>query len=178
MKNQTHLSTGLPLLDGLIAFLRRFKFLMWFGGSESSWVQSSTDKDSVDLESGKGCLMPPHRVKAFCYNLKRNFPTQKMCSNFRLYFFNFSKKILVSEEEKRGRGNHVSWSYSTFYYFVGLPYHRSGNWNLSARQEDAGQKLRGISIVRVKVKDFCILVEICQIRLHSGLKNPYSLLFL
>lgn len=27
-----------------------------------------------------------------------------MCSNFRLYFFNFSKKILVSEEEKGGGG--------------------------------------------------------------------------
>lgn len=36
MRNQTQLSTGLPLFDGLFACVKRFKLLMRFGGLESS----------------------------------------------------------------------------------------------------------------------------------------------
>lgn len=50
----------------------------WFGESLSSWMQKNIDKDSVDLESGKGCLMPI-----------------LVCN-----FFHFSKNILISETKR------------------------------------------------------------------------------
>lgn len=140
--------------DCLLAKTRVPAMVRW---SESSWMQKNID--SVDLESGKGCLIPI-----------------LVCN-----FFRFSKNNLVSERKKkqnRGMGNHISLHYSTLYYFVGFPYHRSGSWNLSGRENNAQQKLRGISVVEVRVSFFCILVENCHIRLHSGLKNPYPCMFL
>ena len=179
MKNRMHWSTVLPLLDGLIASLKRVKFPMWFGGSKSSWVQNGIDKDSVDLESGRGCLVP-HSVKPLWYHSEWNFPTQKFSVLISGCNFFISVKIVQSPRKNKngGEGGHSSWSYSTSYYFVRLPYHRSRNWNLSRREEDAGQKLEGFLEWESRLKIFCILVEICQIRLRTGLKNPYPCPFL
>lgn len=141
MKNQTHLSTGLSLFDGLIASFKRFKSLVWFGGSESSWVQSSMDKGSVDLDSGRGCLMP-RSVKCLQYHSKLNFPTQKISVPISGCNFFISVKVVQSLRKRvYGGGEHILWSYSTFYYSVALPYHRAGKWNLPGSEEDAGQKL-------------------------------------
>lgn len=74
MKNHIHLSTGHPLLDGLISSVDRFKFLVWLDGLESPWMQNGVEKDAVDLEAGKVHPMMSS-VKAHWYHSNWNFPT-------------------------------------------------------------------------------------------------------